>query len=141
MTKKHSYEAQLRANGLRITKPRQIILDILAQSRDHPDAQAIFEAANARDKRISLATVYRTMNQLEEIGAIQRHSFDSGPARFETTDRKHHDHLIDVETGQVVEFRSDKIEKLQEEIAKELGYELVDHKLELYGKKITPDAK
>lgn len=130
------YEKVLRDAGLRVTRARKIILDVLAEGSDHPDAQAIYERALARDKRISLATVYRTMKHLEQSGAIQRHTFDSGPARFETTDRRHHDHLIDVDTGTVVEFRSDKIERLQEEIARELGYELVDHKLELYGRKL-----
>lgn len=135
-THKPSHEETLRKAGLRVTRARQIILDVLCEGSDHPDAQEIYRRAIKHDARISLATVYRTMKQLEETGAIQRHSFDSGPARFETADQKHHDHLIDVDTGQVVEFRSDKIEKLQIEIARELGYELVDHRLELYGRKL-----
>ena len=138
MTQKNlsdEYEKVLRDAGLRVTRARKIILDVLSEGTDHPDAQEIFTRAAKRDARISLATVYRTMKQLEQSGAIQRHSFHSGPARFETTDQRHHDHLIDVDTGQVLEFRSEKIEKLQEEIARELGYELVDHKLELYGRK------
>ncbi len=133
--KLEDHEETLRAAGLRITRPRRIILEILAASEGHPDATEIFAAAAARDARISLATVYRTMKALEESGAIQRHAFDGGPARFESGDTDHHDHLIDVETGEVVEFSSARIEALQEEIAAELGYDLVHHRLELYGKR------
>ena len=89
------------------------------------------------DARISLATIYRTMKVLEETGAVERHAFQGGPARFEQADREHHDHLIDIETGAVVEFTSPRIEELQRAIAEELGYEIVDHRLELYGRKMT----
>jgi Fur family transcriptional regulator, ferric uptake regulator len=129
------HEAMLRDAGLRITKPRRIILEILHATEGHPDATQIFERAVAMDSRISLATVYRTMKALEESGAIQRHAFAGGPARFEAP-APHHDHLIDLDTGEVVEFSSERLEALQEEIAAQLGYEIVHHRLELYGRKI-----
>ena len=130
------YEAILRRSGMRLTRPRKIIIAILAESADHPDALEIFRQASAEDTSVSLSTVYRTMKVLEEKGAIQRHVFEGGPARFEPDRGEHHDHLIDIETGQVVEFRSDRIERLQEEIARELGYEIVSHRLELYAKRV-----
>lgn len=128
------YEAHLRSAGVRMTKQRLAILRVLAETDSHPDANAIFHLAFAADPSISLSTVYRTMRILEERGAIQRHAFDDGRARFEHADGEHHDHLIDVETGKVIEFRSEKIERLQAEIAAELGYDIVRHKLELYGR-------
>ena len=134
--KRQDYEAVLRDAGLRITRPRRIILEILLRAEGHPDATQIFERAVAMDSRISLATVYRTMRVLEESGAIQRHAFGGGPARFEGARGGHHDHLIDVDTGDVVEFSSEGIEALQVEIATRLGYEIVHHRLELYGRKI-----
>ena len=130
------HELLLRESGVRITRQRRTILSILAEcGGDHPDAVEIFRRASAVDPSISLSTVYRTMRLLEEKGAIQRHVFEGGPARFEGADGVHHDHLIDIETGDVVEFRSERIERLQEEIARELGYEIVSHRLELYGRK------
>lgn len=129
------YEAVLRGAGLRITRPRRIILEILHETEGHPDAAQILERAVARDRRISLATVYRTMRALEESGAIQRHAFAGGPARFEQAAAGHHDHLIDLDTGEVIEFASARIEALQEEIAARLGYEIVHHRLELYGRR------
>ncbi|WP_074380941.1 Fur family transcriptional regulator [Bartonella doshiae] len=135
MDKKRNFEKELRTAGLRITRQRRVILDILADTNDHPNAFEIFQRANKIDSSISLSTVYRTMKTLEENGTIHRHTFSGGPSRFEQADRQHHDHLIDVETGQVIEFHSDIIEKLQEEIAKSLGYDIIHHRLELYGKK------
>ncbi|MGH6760603.1 MAG: Fur family transcriptional regulator [Phyllobacterium sp.] len=132
---KPDYEAALRRSGVRITRPRRVILDILKQTADHPDAMEIFRRAVEIDGSISLSTVYRTMKLLEEMGAIHRHAFSGGPSRFEQADGEHHDHLIDLETGAVIEFHSDKIERLQEEIARSLGYEIVHHRLELYGRK------
>lgn len=130
-------EAILRAAGLRITRQRRVILDILQQAAEaHPDAAEIHARAVDIDPRISLATVYRTMRALEESGAIQRHAFEGGPARFEHADADHHDHLIDLDTGEVIEFKSDRIEAIQEEIAARLGYEIVHHRLELYGRKV-----
>ena len=134
--RKPNYEKLLRQAGVRVTRPRKIILGILPQGGDHPDALEIFRRAQEIDGAISLSTVYRTMNLLQEMGAIHRHAFEGGPSRFEEASGDHHDHLIDVETGDVIEFRSDRIERLQEEIARELGYEIVRHRLELYGRKI-----
>lgn len=129
------YERGLRDAGVRITRPRKVILGILAETGDHPDAMEIFRRAVAIDSGISLSTVYRTMKLLEEIGAIHRHAFEGGPSRFEPAGEDHHDHLIDIETGDVIEFQSDRIEQLQKEIARSLGYDIVHHRLELYGRK------
>ncbi|MDP3896015.1 MAG: Fur family transcriptional regulator [Mesorhizobium sp.] len=133
--KQRGYEAQLRDAGVRMTRPRRAILKILAETADHPDAMEIFRRAVALDDSISLSTVYRTMKLLEDKGAIQRHAFAGGPSRFEQADGAHHDHLIDIDTGNVIEFQSDRIEELQNEIAKSLGYDIVHHRLELYGRK------
>lgn len=135
MIHKPDYEKELRDAGVRITRPRRVILDILSATEDHPDAMEIFRRAVAVDSSISLSTVYRTMKLLEERGAIHRHAFSGGPSRFEQASGAHHDHLIDIETGDVIEFQSDRIEKLQEEIARSLGYDIVHHRLELYGRK------
>jgi len=132
---KVDYEAELRRAGVRITRPRRIILEIISGTEDHPDAYEIFRRASIIDASISLSTVYRTMKLLEEHGAIQRHAFAGGPSRFEHMGEEHHDHLIDLDTGDVIEFRSDRIEKLQDEIARELGYDILHHRLELYGRK------
>lgn len=136
MNRKPDYEQELRDAGVRITRPRRIIIDILTETEDHPDALEIFRRAVEIDGNISLSTVYRTMKLLEERGAIHRHAFNGGPSRFEQAGGEHHDHIIDMESGDVVEFHSDKIEKLQEEIARALGYEIVHHRLELYCRKI-----
>lgn len=129
------YERQLRHAGVRITRPRKVILDLLSEMEDHPDAMEIYRRAIACDPTISLSTVYRTMKLLEGFGAIQRHAFEGGPSRFEQAGGEHHDHLIDIETGDVIEFKSDRIEALQDEIARRLGYDIVHHRLELYGRK------
>ena len=129
-------EAILREAGLRITRQRRIILDILQAAEGHPDAAEIHSRAVTQDGRISLATVYRTMRALEGSGAIQRHAFEGGPARFEPSPSDHHDHLIDLDTGEVIEFKSDRIEAIQQEIAARLGYEIVHHRLELYGRRV-----
>lgn len=129
------YEAELRASGVRITRPRRIILAILSDTVGHPDALEIFRRAAEVDSTISLSTVYRTMKLLEGLGAIHRHAFEGGPSRFEQAGGDHHDHLIDIETGDVIEFQSDRIEQLQQEIARSLGYDIVHHRLELYGRK------
>lgn len=136
-TRTQAFEAELRSAGLRMTAQRRLILRILAEASDHPDAKAIFQRAYAQDPTLAISTVYRTMKLLEERGAIERHAFDDGVSRYEHADQKHHDHLIDVDTGQVIEFSSDKIERLQAEIAGELGYEIVRHRLELYGRRRT----
>lgn len=128
-------ESALRAEGVRLTRQRRVLLRILAEAEDHPDANEVHRRAHALDPGISLATVYRTLSVLEQAGVIDRHAFEGKPARFETSDRPHHDHLIDLETGDVIEFRSEKIERLQAEIAAELGYDIEHHRLELYGRK------
>lgn len=128
-------EDALRAEGVRVTRQRQAILKVLADADDHPDANELHRRTQAVDSSVSLATVYRTLSVLESRGVIHRHAFEGGGARFEAADEPHHDHLIDLETGDVIEFRSDKIEKLQAQIAAELGYDVVHHRLELYCRK------
>ena len=125
-------ETQARAKGLRLTGQRKLIAEVLAGSHDHPDVSELHRRVAEQDDRVSLATVYRTMKRFEELGIIERHEFRDGRARYEPITKSHHDHLIDVETGKVIEFRSEEIERLQTEIAKRLGYELVGHRLELY---------
>lgn len=127
-------EHELRAEGVRITRQRVAILSALAGSNDHPTAENILERARKQDDTVSLATVYRTLSVLEERGTVLRNEFDGTGARFELANKPHHDHLIDVDTGEVIEFTSPKIEQLQAEIARELGYDIVDHRLELYGR-------
>ena len=128
-------EAALRADGVRITRQRTAVLSVLSEARDHPDANELHRRAHAIDKSVSLATVYRTLAVLERHGVVHRHVFEDAPARFETADVPHHDHIIDIDTGGIIEFRSEKIERLQAEIAAELGYDLVRHRLELYCRK------
>jgi Fur family transcriptional regulator, ferric uptake regulator len=133
------FEHQLRKAGLRMTQQRRLILRVLAEADDHPDAKGIFTRAFVHDPTLSLSTVYRTMKLLETQGAIERHAF--GVSRYEHADQAHHDHLIDIETGKVIEFSSPEIEELQAKIAAKLGYEIVRHKLELYGKKLGKTAR
>lgn len=119
-----------------MTDQRRVIARVLGGSEDHPDAEELHRRANSLDASISLATVYRTVKLFEEAGIIERHEFRDGRSRFEQVTDEHHDHLIDIRTGDVVEFQNEEIERLQEFIAKELGYKLVDHRLELYGVKL-----
>ncbi|MEO1610851.1 MAG: Fur family transcriptional regulator [Pseudomonadota bacterium] len=128
-------ERALRGDGVRITRQRAALLQVLADADDHPDATELHRRAREIEETVSLATVYRTLSALEAQGVVHRLAFEGEPARFETTDAPHHDHIIDVETGDVIEFRSDKIERLQALIAEELGYEVVRHRLELYCRK------
>ncbi|NNU81660.1 transcriptional repressor [Halovulum dunhuangense] len=128
-------EQALRADGMRITRQRSAILRVLAESDDHPAADELHRRTREMDPTVSLATVYRTLSALEAHGVIHRLTFEGGGARFETADSPHHDHIIDMDTGAVIEFRSEKIERLQAEIAAELGYDVVHHKLELYCRK------
>ncbi len=116
-----------------MTEPRRVIARVLSTATDHPDAEELHRRANAQDASISLATVYRTVKLFEDAGIIQAHDFRDGRARYEEVPDEHHDHLINVRTGEVVEFHSEEIEELQELIAKKLGFRLVDHRLELYG--------
>ena len=119
--------------GLRMTEQRRVIARVLSTSADHPDAEELHRRAAAEDPRISLATVYRTVRLFEEAGIIERHDFRDGRSRYEEVGDDHHDHLIDLKSGEVIEFVNDEIERLQEAIARKLGYKLVDHRLELYG--------
>lgn len=115
-----------------MTRQRAALLDVLAEAEDHPDALELQKRSESHVPGISLSTVYRTLSALEEQGVIQRHQFEGASARFERADGAHHDHMIDVDTGEVVEFCSDRIERLQAEIAREMGYEIVHHRMELY---------
>ncbi len=128
-------------NGLRLTEQRRVIARILSDADDHPDAEELHRRASEIDANISLATVYRTVKLFEESGIIERHDFRDGRSRFEEATDDHHDHLIDVRNGEVIEFVNEEIERLQIEIAKKLGYKLVDHRLELYGFPLTDDEK
>ncbi|WP_454683721.1 Fur family transcriptional regulator [Ancylobacter moscoviensis] len=119
--------------GLRMTDQRRVIARIIADAQDHPDVEELHRRASAVDDRISISTVYRTVKLFEDAGIIERHDFRDGRSRYEPVPDEHHDHLIDLRTGHVVEFRSEEIEQLQEEIARKLGYRLVGHRLELYG--------
>ena len=119
-------------SGLKMTGQRRVIARVLGESSDHPDVELLHKRAHKVDANISIATVYRTVKLFEEAGIIERHDFGDGRARYEETTSVHHDHLINVQTGEVVEFSNDEIEKLQERIARDLGFELVDHRLELF---------
>lgn len=130
--KKSLLEQQCSEKGLRLTEQRRVIARVLEQSDDHPDVEELHKRASAIDANISVSTVYRTTRLFEEQGIIERHEFRDGRSRYETVPDEHHDHLIDVKSGHVIEFRNERIEQLQELIAKELGYRLVDHRLELY---------
>ncbi len=135
------FATDLKAAGVRMTVQRRVLLTVLAEATDHPDATELYRRATAVDNSVSLSTVYRTLRLLEDRGVVQRLAFAEGRARFENADAEHHDHLIDVDTGQVIEFQSERIEALQAEIAAELGYEIVRHRLELYGRKQLPTTR
>ena len=119
--------------GLRITEQRRTIARVLGESEDHPDVETLHSRAAAIDPNISIATVYRTVRLFEEAGILERHDFGDGRARYEAAPEAHHDHLIDVETGNVIEFVDPELEQLQKQIAEKLGFRLVDHRMELYG--------
>ena len=121
--------------GLKMTGQRRTILKVLGEAEDHPSVEDVYARAKTLDESISIATVYRTLSLLDEMDLVTRHEFQEGYARYEVSDNHHH-HLIDLETGQVVEFQNEELEKLKEQIARDLGYELIDHRLELYGKKV-----
>lgn len=133
-------EALCAERGLRITDQRRTIARVLSESDDHPDVEKLHERASAIDSRISIATVYRTVRLFEEAGILDRHDFGDGRARYEATPEAHHDHLIDVETGKVIEFVDPELEQLKRQIAEKLGYRLVDHRMELYGVKLERDG-
>ena len=133
MNRKIDVEALCHEKGLRITEQRRVIAQVLSDATDHPDVEELHKRSAAIDPGISIATVYRTVRLFEEAGIIERHDFRDGRSRYEEAPDHHHDHLIDMKTGQVVEFVDEEIERLQQAIARKLGYRLVDHRLELYG--------
>ena len=126
--------------GLKMTEQRRVIARVLSESSDHPDVEALHKRAVAVDPHISIATVYRTVRLFEEAGILAKHDFGDGRARYEETPEEHHDHLIDMQTGRVIEFHNDEIEELQRRIAEKSGYRLVGHRLELYGVPIEPKS-
>lgn len=133
-------EALCAERGLRITEQRKVIAKVLSEATDHPDVEALHERASAIDSRISIATVYRTVRLFEEAGILDRHDFGDGRARYEAAPEAHHDHLIDVETGKVIEFVDPELEALQRQIAERLGFRLVDHRMELFGVRIGRES-
>jgi len=119
--------------GMRMTEQRRVIARVLSEAHDHPDVEELHRRAHAVDPHISIATVYRTVKLFEDAGILERHDFRDGRSRYEEVPEAHHDHLIDIQSGSVIEFRNEEIEALQRRVAEELGFELVDHRLELYG--------
>ncbi len=128
-------ESRCAQAGLKMTGQRRVILKVLGSSEDHPSVEAVYERAKSIDPSISIATVYRTLNLLDEMNLVIRHEFQEGHSRYELN-WDHHHHLIDLDTGTVIEFQNDELEMLKKKIARDLGYDLVDHRLELYGKKL-----
>ena len=133
MQRRIDIEALCATKGLRITDQRRVIAQILGDSEDHPDVETLHTRAAAVDPKISIATVYRTVRLFEEAGILERHEFGDGRSRYEAASDEHHDHLIDVETGKVIEFIDEELEALQRRIAEKLGFRLVDHRMELFG--------
>lgn len=133
-------EALCAERGLRITDQRRVIARVLSESADHPDVDKLYERASSIDPGISIATVYRTVRLFEEAGILDRHDFGDGRARYEASPEAHHDHMIDVESGKVIEFVDPELEALQRQIAERLGYRLVDHRMELFGVKLVRDT-
>ena len=129
-------EQKCLSKGVKLTDQRRIIAKVMSESSDHPDVDELYNRVSKIDSKISIATVYRTVKLFEEEGIVAKHDFKGGKARYEQSPDEHHDHLIDINSGAIIEFVDKEIEKLQNEVAKKLGYKLVDHKLELYGSKI-----
>ena len=127
--------------GLKMTEQRRVIARVLSESDDHPDVEMLHRRSNAIDSRISIATVYRTVRLFEEANILERHEFGDGRARYEEVSESHHDHLINLQSGEIIEFRNDEIKKLQRQIAKKLGYELIEHRLELYAVPLEKKTK
>ena len=123
--------------GVRLTGQRKLVAKVMSESEDHPDVDELHKRVSKLDSKISIATVYRTVKLFEEAGIVSKHDFKGNKARYEQATREHHDHLIDVNTGEITEFVNEDIEKLQKKVAEKLGYKLVDHRLELYGSKIN----
>jgi len=129
-------EEKCAKQGVRLTDQRKLIAKVMSEADDHPDVDELHKRVNKHDSKISIATVYRTVKLFEEAGIVAKHDFKGTKARYEQTTREHHDHLIDINTGEITEFVNEDIEKLQKKVAEKLGYKLVDHRLELYGSKI-----
>ena len=123
-------------NGVRLTDQRKLVAKVMSDSHDHPDVDELHKRVSKLDNKISIATVYRTVKLFEESGIISKHDFKGSKSRYEQVPKDHHDHLIDINTGEIIEFVNEDIEKLQKKVAEKLGYKLVDHRLELYGTKI-----
>ena len=132
---KVSIEQKCIDKGVKLTDQRKIIAKVMSESDDHPDVDELYKRVSKIDSKLSIATVYRTVKLFEESGILAKHDFKGGKARYEELSESHHDHLIDVKTGEIIEFVDDEIEKLQKKVAEKYGYKLVDHKLELYGVK------
>jgi Fur family transcriptional regulator, ferric uptake regulator len=129
-------EDKCNKQGVRLTDQRKLIAKVMSESKDHPDVDELHKRVNKFDSKISIATVYRTVKLFEESGIVSKHDFKGNKARYEKAPNEHHDHLIDINTGEIIEFVEEDIEKLQKKVAEKFGYKLVDHKLELYGSKI-----
>jgi Fur family ferric uptake transcriptional regulator len=140
-TDRTNIEALCAANGMRMTEQRRTIARVLAQADDHPDVEELYRRCSGVDERISMSTVYRTVRLFEDAGIIERHDFREGRSRYETSTEGHHDHLINLRTGEVIEFQSEEIERLQAEVARKLGYKLMDHRLELYAVPLGDEKK
>ncbi len=133
---KSNIEEKCKAKGVRLTDQRRLIAKVMSSSKDHPDVDELHKRVIDIDKKVSLATVYRTVKLFEESGIVEKHDFKGGKARYEQSPDEHHDHLIDINSGEILEFVDPEIERLQKKVAEKLGYKLLDHKLELYGSKI-----
>jgi Fur family transcriptional regulator, ferric uptake regulator len=132
----NSIEIKCQKQGVRLTDQRKLIAKVMSESEDHPDVDELHKRVNKLDSKISIATVYRTVKLFEEAGILSKHDFKGTKARYEQATHEHHDHLIDINTGEIIEFVNEDIEKLQKKVSEKLGYKLVDHRLELYGSKI-----
>ncbi len=132
---KDTIEKKCIAKGVKLTEQRKIIAKVMSEATDHPDVDELYKRVSKIDSKISIATVYRTVKLFEESGIVAKHDFKGGKARYEELSESHHDHLIDIKTGEIIEFVDEEIEILQKKVAEKYGYELVDHKLELYGVK------
>ena len=129
-------KTDIKKKGVRLTDQRKVIARVMSESGNHPDVDELHKKVNKFDSKISIATVYRTVKLFEEAGIVEKHDFRGGKARYEQATKEHHDHLIDISSGEIIEFVNEDIEKLQKQVAEKLGYKLVDHRLELYGSKI-----
>ena len=129
-------ESKCKQKGVRLTDQRKLIAKVMSESENHPDVDELHKKVSKFDSKISIATVYRTVKLFEEAGVVSKHDFKGNKSRYEQAPEEHHDHLIDINSGEIVEFVNEEIEKLQKQVAEKLGYKLVDHRLELYGSKI-----